>query len=62
VQTIPASEITLRELKQAFGLQQAPLTFFPEWVETHAALSEVEQHLLGMITNENEFLFLKSTG
>ncbi|WNN88684.1 hypothetical protein [Gloeocapsopsis dulcis] len=49
VQTIPASEVTLRELKQAFGLQQALPTFFLEWLETHAALSEAEQHLLDRV-------------
>ena len=46
VQTIPAAEVTLRELKQAFGLQQAQdPNFFVEWSETHAALSEGEQQL-----------------
>jgi predicted type IV restriction endonuclease len=47
VQTIPAAEVTLRELKQAFGLQPAQdPNFFVEWSETHAALSESEQQLL----------------
>jgi predicted type IV restriction endonuclease len=50
VQAIPATQITLRELKQAFGLQQvqAP-TFFPEWSEAHDALSETEQQLLDRV-------------
>ncbi|NJN89346.1 MAG: restriction endonuclease subunit R [Leptolyngbyaceae cyanobacterium RM2_2_4] len=50
VQTVPAAEVTLRELKQTFGLQQAQVsTFFPEWFETHAALSEAEQQLLDRV-------------
>lgn len=50
VQAIPATEVTLRELKQAFGLQQTQEpTFFPEWLEVHAALSETEQHLLDRV-------------
>ena len=50
LQTIPATEVTLRELKQSFGLQQAQdPTFFPEWLEAHAALSEAEQHLLDRV-------------
>lgn len=50
VQTIPAAEVTLRELKQAFGLQQAQdPNFFVEWSETHAALSEGEQQLLDRV-------------
>lgn len=50
VQTIPAAEATLRDLKQAFGLQivQDP-AFFSEWSETHAALSESEQRLLDRV-------------
>lgn len=50
VQTIPAAEITLRELKQAFGLQQAQEpNFFFEWSEAHAALNESEQQLLDRV-------------
>jgi hypothetical protein len=50
VQTIPATQVTLRELKQEFGLQQAQsLTFFPEWSEDHAALSETELQLLDRV-------------
>lgn len=44
VQTIPAAEVTLRELQPALGLQPAQdPNFFVEWAETPAALSEVEQ-------------------
>lgn len=50
VQTIPAAEVTLRELKQAFGLQQAQApTFFSEWSESQLALSEAEQQLLDRV-------------
>jgi predicted type IV restriction endonuclease len=50
VQTIPAAEVTLRELKQAFGLQQTlDPTFFAEWSETQEALSEAEQQLLDRV-------------
>lgn len=50
VQTIPATEVTLRELKQAFGLQQAQdLSFFSEWSEAHVALIEAEQQLLDRV-------------
>ncbi|WP_017324905.1 type I restriction endonuclease [Synechococcus sp. PCC 7336] len=50
VQTISANEVTLRELKQAFGLQQTQdPTFFPEWSEGHAALSEAERLLLDRV-------------
>jgi predicted type IV restriction endonuclease len=50
VQTIPSAEVTLRELKQAFGLQQTQdPTFFSEWAATHAVLSEAEQQLLDRV-------------
>jgi predicted type IV restriction endonuclease len=50
VQTIPATEATLRELKQAFGLKQTQdLTFFSEWLGADAALSEAEQQLLDRV-------------
>jgi Type I restriction enzyme R protein N terminus (HSDR_N) len=50
VQAIPATEVTLRELKQAFGLQMAQdPNFFTEWSEAHAALSEAEQQLLDRV-------------
>jgi Type I restriction enzyme R protein N terminus (HSDR_N) len=50
VQTIAATEVTLRELKQLFGLQQAQdSSFFPEWSEAYAALSEAEKQLLDRV-------------
>ena len=50
VQAIPATQVTLRELRQAFGLHlsQAP-TFFPEWLEPDAALDETEHQLLDRV-------------
>ncbi|NJN86032.1 MAG: restriction endonuclease subunit R [Leptolyngbyaceae cyanobacterium SL_7_1] len=43
-------QVTLRELKQTFGLQQTlDPTFFAEWSETHEALSEAEQQLLDRV-------------
>jgi hypothetical protein len=50
VQTIPATQVTLRALKQEFGLQQAQSpTFSPEWSEDHSALSETELQLLDRV-------------
>ncbi|HBB35661.1 MAG TPA: restriction endonuclease subunit R [Cyanobacteria bacterium UBA8803] len=50
VQTIPATEVTLGELKQSFGLRQAQdLTFFSEWSEDNTTLSEAERHLLDRV-------------
>lgn len=50
VQTIPATKVTLRELKQIFGLQQAQdPSFFREWLESHADLSKEEQRLLDRV-------------
>ncbi|MFB2878406.1 type I restriction endonuclease [Floridanema aerugineum] len=50
VQTIPANEVTLRELKQAFGLHLAQnQSFFWEWSTDNPPLSEVEQHLLDRV-------------
>lgn len=47
VQTIPATEITLRQLKQLLGLQQAQdANFFPEWLDVDVDLSQTEQDLL----------------
>jgi Type I restriction enzyme R protein N terminus (HSDR_N) len=49
-QAIPATEVTLRELKQAFGLRQAQdPSFFLEWAEAGAPLSEAEQQLLDRV-------------
>jgi predicted type IV restriction endonuclease len=50
VQTIPATQATLRELKQTFGLQQVQdPTFFPEWLEDRTTLTEVEQNFLDRV-------------
>ena len=50
MQTIPATKITLRDLKQLFGLQQSQNpTFFSEWLEAHADLSETEHNLLDRV-------------
>jgi len=50
VQAIPATVVTLRKLKQAFGLQQAQdPNFFPEWFKAHAALNNAEQLLLDRV-------------
>ncbi len=49
-QTIPATEVTLRELKQVFGLRQAQdPSFFLAWAEAGAPLSEAEQQLLDRV-------------
>lgn len=58
VQTIPATEVTLRDLNQAFGLQptQDP-TFFPEWLAAETALSAIEQQFLDRVkTNFAELM------
>ena len=48
--TIKANEVTLRELKQTFNLQQSQEpSFFPEWSETFVALSEAEQQFLNRV-------------
>ncbi len=50
VQTIAANTATLRDLKQALGLQQSlDPGFFPEWQPERALLSEAEQHLLDRV-------------
>lgn len=44
VQTIAANTVTLRQLQQAFGLQQtADPTFFPEWQHSTAELTASER-------------------
>jgi predicted type IV restriction endonuclease len=50
VQAIPATEVTLRALKQALGLNMTQnSSFFSEWAETHAALSHTEHVLLDRV-------------
>lgn len=50
VQEIAAKDVTLRELKQNFGLQisQDP-TFFTEWLDSFTPLREEEHHLLDRV-------------
>lgn len=49
-QTIIARDVTLRQLKQSFGLQASQsANFFPEWSASHAALSELEQQSLDRV-------------
>jgi predicted type IV restriction endonuclease len=50
VQAIAAKDVTLRELKQNFGLQisQDP-TFFTEWLDSFTPLREEEHHLLDRV-------------
>jgi predicted type IV restriction endonuclease len=50
VQAIAAKDVTLRELKQNFGLQisQDP-TFFTEWLDGFIPLNEEDHHLLDRV-------------
>lgn len=49
-QAIAARDITLRELKQAFGLRESQESdFFLEWSEPSAALSETEKQMLNRV-------------
>jgi Type I restriction enzyme R protein N terminus (HSDR_N) len=50
VQSIAANDVTLRELKEAFGLQQTPdPAFFWECSAPQIALTEAEQHFLDRV-------------
>ncbi len=50
VQAITANEVTLGELKQAFGLQQSKdSAFFSEWLEVQTPLTETEQQFLDRV-------------
>lgn len=50
VQSIAANDVTLRELKQNFGIQIVEdTTFFPEWLDGLEALNKEEQHLLDRV-------------
>lgn len=50
VQAIPATDVTLRELKQTFALKQSQdLDFFPEWRELSDAPNEVEKTFLDRV-------------
>lgn len=49
-QTIAANEVTLKDLKQSFELEQIQKdTFFPEWYATPEAWSSVEKILLDRV-------------
>jgi predicted type IV restriction endonuclease len=50
VEAIAAKDVTLRELKQSFGIQlsQDP-AFFTEWLEVFTPLSEEERHSLDRV-------------
>ena len=51
-QTIAANEVTFKDLKQSFGLQQIHKdTFFPEWCVTPEAWSPAEKVLLDRVKN-----------
>jgi predicted type IV restriction endonuclease len=50
VQTIPATEVTLRDLTQVLGLQPTQNSaFFSEWMEADAVLSGAEEALLDRV-------------
>ncbi len=50
VQAIRANEVTLRQLKQSFGLQSAlDPAFFPEWSAPNGTLSAAEQQQLDRV-------------
>ena len=50
VQVIPANKVTLRQLKQTFGLQHTPKpAFFSEWSEANVTLSAAEQQQLDRV-------------
>ena len=50
IQAIAAKDVTLRELKQNFGIQMAQdPAFFPEWLDSFASLSEEDRHLLDRV-------------
>lgn len=49
-QAIAAKDLTLKELKQNFGLQiSKDSAFFPEWLESFTSLSEEERRLLDRV-------------
>jgi len=62
IQAIVAKDVTLKELKQNFGIQitQDP-TFFPEWLDSFAALSEEDRHLLDRVKANFLELMLENT-
>jgi hypothetical protein len=57
VRSIPAGEITLRTLKQKFGLQLSEEPqFFPEWSQAHPSLTAMEYQILDRV--KDNFLAL----
>ncbi len=49
-QAITAKDVTLKELKQNFGLQMSQdAAFFTEWLEAFTPLSEEDRHLLNRV-------------
>jgi hypothetical protein len=51
IQTIPANQVTLRTLKEQFGLQLSQDgQFFPEWRQANVRLSETEEQILERVT------------
>jgi flagellar assembly factor FliW len=57
VQTIQASELTLREVEQKFNLQEnLDLSFFPEWQNNLPEFTEIEKQTLDTI--KSNFLYL----
>ena len=49
-QAIVAKDVTLKELKQNFGLQMSQdAAFFTEWLEDFIPLSEEDRHLLNRV-------------
>ena len=52
-QTIAVNEVTFKDLKQSFGLQQIQKdSFFPEWFATPEAWSSVEKLLLDRVKDK----------
>lgn len=49
IQAIPATEVTLRTLRQSLNLQTAPIDFFPEWQTDLPPLSALEQASLDRV-------------
>jgi len=47
IQAIAAKDVTLRELKQNFGIQiSQDVAFFNEWLDGFSLLGEEDHHLL----------------
>jgi hypothetical protein len=58
IQTLPAREITLHELREKFGLQLVEnRQFFPEWQDDLPGITEVETHRLDRVKASYSNLF-----